>query len=85
MAGVWRSTILPFAIIDMAFGDLDGDGKIETVLISKNKINICRFLQDQFEMIKEIPGGRWDNYIGVDVADINGTGLPQIFVTNYRS
>ncbi|MBA4395146.1 MAG: hypothetical protein C0407_16475, partial [Desulfobacca sp.] len=31
MSGVWRSTILPFALVDMAFGDLDGDGKIETV------------------------------------------------------
>ena len=84
MAGVWRSSILPFAVIDMAFGDLDGDGKIETVLISKNRIHIYRYLQDKFELIKEIPGGLWDNYISVDVADINGTGLPQIFITNFR-
>ncbi len=84
VTGVWRSTVLPFAIVDMAFGDLDGDGKIETVLISKNKITICRFVQDRFEIIKEIPGDRWDNYVAVDVGDINGTGRPQIFVTNYR-
>ena len=84
MAGVWRSSVLPFAIIDMAFGDLDGDGKIETVLISKHRIYIYRYLQDRFELIKEIPGGLWDNYISVDVADINGTGLPQIFITNFR-
>ncbi len=85
VTGVWRSTVLPFAIIDLAFGDLDGDGKIETVLISKNKIIICRFVQDRFEIIKEIPGDRWDNYVAVDVADINGTGRPQIFVSNYRT
>ncbi len=58
MAGVWRSTFLPFALVDMAFGDLDGDGKIETVLISKNRIYIYRYLQDKFQLIKEIPGGR---------------------------
>ena len=84
MAGVWRSTFLPFALVDMAFGDLEGDGKIETVLISKKRIYIYRFTQDRFQLIKEIPGGRFDNFISVDVADIHGSGLPQIFVTNYR-
>ena len=84
MAGVWRSSVLPFALIDIAFGDLDGDGKIETVLISKNRIYIYRYTQDRFELVKEIPGALWDNYISVDVADIHGTGLPQIFITNYR-
>lgn len=85
MAGIWRSAALPFALVDMAFGDLEGDGKIETVLISKNRIYIYRYVQDKFQMIKEIPGHLWDNFISVDVADINGTGLPQIFVTNYRT
>jgi len=84
MAGVWRSSILPFAVIDMAFGDLDGDGKIETVLISKNRVYIYRYLKDKFELVKEIRGGFYDNYLSVDVADIHGTGTPQIFVTNYR-
>jgi hypothetical protein len=84
MGGVWRSAILPFALVDMAFGDLDGDGKIETVLISKKRIYIYRYTQDKFQLIKEIPGGRWDNFISIDVADIHGTGVPQIFITNYR-
>lgn len=85
LTGVWRSTVLPFAIVDLAFGDFDGDGKIETALIGKNKITICRFVQDRFEIIKEVPGDRWDNYVAVDVGDIHGTGRPQIFVTNFRN
>jgi TolB-like protein len=84
MAGVWRSALLPFAVIDMAFGDVDGDGKTETVLIAKNRIYIYQFAGEQFQLIKEIPGELLDNYISVDVADIQGTGLPQIFVTNFR-
>jgi TolB-like protein len=83
-AGVWRSSTLPFALIDMAFGDLDGDGKTETVLISKNRVYIYRSSQDKFELVKEIRGGLWDNYLSVDVADIHGNGTPQIFITNYR-
>lgn len=85
LAGMWRSAILPFALIDLTFGDLDGDGKIEAVMIGKNRIYIGRYVQDKFEIVKEIPGDRWDNFIAVDVADIHGTGRPQIFVTNYRT
>jgi len=84
VAGVWRSAVLPFVVVDMAFGDLDGDGKVETVLIAKNQIYIYRYFQEKFELVKEISGGLWDNYISVDVADINRTGHPQIFVTNFR-
>lgn len=84
MAGVWRSAILPFALVDLAFGDLDGDGNTETVLISKNGVYVYRFLKDRFELIKEIRGALYDHYLSVDVADIHGTGKPQIFVTNYR-
>ncbi|HMK65041.1 MAG TPA: VCBS repeat-containing protein, partial [Thermodesulfobacteriota bacterium] len=86
IAGMWRSSILPYALVDIAFGDLDGDGKLETVIISKNTVHIYRYTQEKFELIKEIKGDRFDNYISVDVYDIHGsgTGHPQIFISNYR-
>jgi hypothetical protein len=85
MAGLWRSSILPYALVDLAFADLDGDGKVETVIISKNSVHIYRYVGDKFQVVKEIKGDRWDNYISVDVGDIHGTGHPQIFITNYRN
>jgi hypothetical protein len=85
VAGMWRSSILPYALVDIAFGDLDGDGQVETVIISKDMVHIYRYTQEKFELIKEIKGDRWDNYISVDLGDIHGTGRPQIFISNYRS
>jgi TolB-like protein len=85
LTGIWRSTILPYALIDLAFGDLDGDGYLETVIISQKGVHIYRFKDDKFNLLTEIKGQRNDNYIAVDVADINGTGRPQVFVTNFRN
>ncbi|MCU0580500.1 MAG: FG-GAP-like repeat-containing protein [Desulfobacterota bacterium] len=85
LTGIWRSTILPYALIDLAFGDLDGDGYLETVIISQRGVHVYRFKDDKFNLLTEITGQRNDNYISVDVADIHGTGRPQIFVTNFRN
>ena len=56
LAGIWRSTILPYALRDLAFGDLDGDGSLETVVISQNAVYIYRFKDEKFELLKEIKG-----------------------------
>ena len=85
LTGIWRSTILPYALRDVAFGDLDGDGYLETVIISQKAVYIYRFKNEKFELLKEMQGDRWDNYLGVDVADVNGFGRPQIFVSNLRN
>ncbi len=84
LAGIWRSSLLPYAMRDLAFGDFDGDGNLETVVISQKAVYIYRFKDEKFELLKEIKGGRNDNYVGVDVADIKGAGRPQIFVSNFR-
>lgn len=57
LAGIWRSTILPYALRDLDFGDLEGDGNLETVVISNNAVYIYRFKDEKFELLKEIKGG----------------------------
>ncbi len=84
LAGVWRSASLPLVVVDLAVADVDQDGRQETVLISKNKVYIYRFEKDRFELVQEIPGRMADNFLSLDIADIQGSGIPQLFITNYR-
>lgn len=79
---IWKSKEFKTRIIGMAVGDVDGDGRNETVFISGKKIFIYRYSDGRFEKIGEIQGKRYNTHIGVDVADINKNGKSEIFVTN---
>jgi len=81
-SGVWRSRRYKSHLNGVAIGDVDGDGKNETVFISHDRVYIHRYVDGRFVKIKEIAGRPTDNYISLDVADINQNGWPEIFVTN---
>ena len=66
----------------IALGDVDKDGKIETVLITAQSVLIFRKDQDRFFQVFEYTEGGQGYNVGVDVADINGNGTPEIFVTS---
>jgi len=79
----WRSQPFPFYVKGMAAGDVDGDGRNEVVLIEQRKISIYRY-ENEFKLLKKIEGNKLDNYLAVDVGDIQKVGKPQIFVTNLQ-
>jgi TolB-like protein len=78
---LWRSMNYNQLFNGIALGDVDGDGKVETVVITPKSVLIYRFDQHRFQKIHEITEGMRGTNIGVDVADINGNGTPEIFVT----
>ncbi len=80
-AGFWKSRNLKIELKGLALGDVDGDGRTETVLITKQKIFIYRFESKRFYKIKEISGERQQRFVAVDVADIKKDGRAEIFVT----
>jgi len=81
---VWKSQVFEHLINGMALGDVDGDGKTETVLTTPCEVHIYRAENGRFDKIKEIRE-RHKNFIGTDVGDINGNGYPEIFITSLNA
>ena len=81
----WMSDRRPTEFRGMDIGDVNGDGLNETVLIDAKTIYIYQKKGDAFTLLQTIKGSVSDNYMAVDVADINQSGIKQIFVTNLRS
>jgi len=80
----WKSRNLKAKIISMAVGDVDGDGRNETVLLDDNIVYIYRIVEGRFEKVGEVSGRGFDAFLGVDTADINHNGTSEIFVTNLK-
>ena len=78
----WKSRNFKHLFNGLALGDVDGDGKIETVIITPNEVNLYRFENNRFSGHQKIGENKRKYSIGVDIADINGNGYPEIFVTS---
>jgi len=81
----WKSQNFKHLINGMALGDIDDDGRIETVIITPRAVHIYRYEENRLVKTEEIPESRNKNFIGVDVADINGNGYAEIFVTSLNA
>jgi hypothetical protein len=80
-ASLWKSKKFETKLKGIALGDVDGDGKIETVFADDHNIFIYRQSAGRFDKVKEVTGKIYEFYKGVDVADINGNKRAEIFVT----
>lgn len=78
----WMSQKYRAEFKGMDIGDVNGDGLKETVVIERHKVNIYQKKDKDFKLIAQWPGKTYDNYLGVDVADINMNGIAEIFVTS---
>ncbi|MBM4312734.1 MAG: hypothetical protein FJ122_02310 [Deltaproteobacteria bacterium] len=79
----WKSQQFTYALRGVDIGDVNGDGLNETVMIDENNIYIYQKKGSEFRLIQHIPGRRYDSYLSLDVADINGNGIKEIIVSSY--
>jgi len=70
----------------VAVADVDGDGENEIILLGDKSLNIYKLRDKEFQKkyVYKLPiyGAHAHRYLRVDVADINGNGRPEIFVTS---
>jgi TolB-like protein len=80
-AKFWRSQEFPILIRGVDVGDVDGDGRNETVIIDESNLWVYRYRDGKLvEMFhKKAPSGA--EYISLDVADFNGNGRAEIYVS----
>ena len=80
--GFWMSQKIPMQFKGMDIGDVNNDGTNEVVIIDDYNVMIYQKKGREFKLLKKIEGKTYENYLSVDVADINGNGIPEIIVTN---
>jgi TolB-like protein len=80
----WKSQQFPYEFRGMDIGDVNGDGLNETIMIDRTNIFIYQKKGDEFKLIQQIPGKSYDNYVSLDVADINRNGIKEIIVSSYN-
>lgn len=73
----WRSDTVEILINGIALGDVDSDGTIETIVLTPKMVMMYRCVDNKFIKIKDIKKIRNKYPIGIDIADINGNGIPE--------
>jgi TolB-like protein len=78
----WMSQKFPYDLKGMDIGDVKGDGKNEIVLIDAHRVMIFQKTDTELKMIDSYEGKSYENFLAVDIADINHNGIPEIIVTS---
>jgi hypothetical protein len=79
--GFWKGPDMEVVLNGMAVGDVNQDSLQETILLTQNGIRIVQITDDRLHKLADIDSPRFTLGVGVDVADINDNGRPEIFVT----
>ena len=78
----WLSQRFNLEIRDLALGDVDGDGQTEIVIMERHGLKIFRFGDDRLVKIGELEEKSYNTFLNLGIADINGNGRSEIYVTN---
>jgi len=82
---LWRSRTFPRAFKAMEVADLDNDGVQELIVIDDKALLIYGVKSGKLALREEFDGeGLYTNY-GITVADMNGNGVPEIYLSRMRS
>ena len=72
---------LKMEITGLDIGDVDGDGKNDMVFIDKDTVYVYKWRKGTFFQFTTVKGSWSPTYIYVSVADLNGNGRAEIYVS----
>jgi TolB-like protein len=81
LGSLWRSQPMRAVIRGLSVGDVDGDGTTEVVFVDDRTVHIYRIQNDRLLRVDTLESDVNTRHLAVDVADINGNGRAEIFVT----
>ena len=77
----WVSRPLPLEIRGIGIGDVNRDGANEIVVLTKEEVQVYRWQPAGLQLLTRYTSGSTLEHVSVDVADFNGNGTAEIYVT----
>jgi len=81
----WKSQTFNSLISGIEIGDVNGDNILETVVATPTKVSIYQGVNNKFRKLYEYETGRFSRNIGTDIADMNGNGTPEIYISGLNN
>jgi len=82
--GLWFGPDIKGRPVGVEVGDFDGDGQQELAVALPTSITIGRNVQGSYKQVAEIDLGLGQSVLTIDAADLNGNGIPEIYLTAVR-
>lgn len=77
----WRSRNFDRRIDGLALGDVNGDGRTEVIMAEEHIVHLYQFSAGRLQKVMQLGEDKGVFYVSADVADINGNGTPEIFLS----
>ena len=77
-----KSQTFNFEIKGLDIGDVDGDKKNEVVIMDNSNLYVFKYDGDKLTLFRKIDAGYAQNFLTLDVADVNRNGVAEIIVTS---
>jgi hypothetical protein len=76
---------VPLDARGLGVGDVDGDGRNEVVVADSTNVFVYRLEGGELQQLAQYTGKSYEDFIHLDLADLDGNGAAEIFVTSSRS
>jgi TolB-like protein len=80
--GFKKSQTFNFEIKGIDVGDVDGDKKNELVMMDHHNIYVFKYDGEKLNLFQKIEAADQNDFLTLDVADVNRTGFAEIIVTS---